>query len=324
MAGRVCIAMRLPALIFSFMLLGGCAAGPELRVLRAAGAPVELTEVPFFAQDQYQCGPAALATILASDGVDVTPQQLVPLVYVPDRHGSLQAELLAATRSRGRVPYVMRNTLAPILKELRSGQPVLVLQNLGFERWPLWHYAVLIGFDPDNEKFLLRSGTTRRQQSNAHSFLASWDLAGRWSMVAAPANAPPASADVLGWLQAVAPFESNGDLATAVEGYEAAVARWPEAAMAWTALGNARYLQQQFAASAAAYQQALTLSPELWTARNNLVQAIIAQGCPALAQEWISGGGVPPPDIAPTWNRTLQELAAIGDGSCSSPGYVQN
>jgi len=316
--------MRSLALLLSLLLLGGCAAGPELRALREAGSPVELTAVPFFAQDQYQCGPAALATILAHSGVEVTPPQLVPLVYVPDRQGSLQAELLAATRSHGRVPYVMLNTLAPILEELRSGQPVLVLQNLGLERWPVWHYAVLIGFDPDNEEFLLRSGTTRRQQSDARSFLASWDRAGRWSMVAVPANAPPASADVLSWLQALAPFESTGDLETVVEGYTAAVARWPDAAIAWTALGNARYLQQQFAAAVAAYKHALSLSPELWTARNNLVQALIAQGCPALAQEWISGGGIPPPDIEAIWSRTLAELAAMGNGSCSSPEYVRN
>jgi tetratricopeptide (TPR) repeat protein len=306
------------------MALGGCATGPELQVLLDAESAVELTEVPFFPQDEYQCGPAALATILVSGGTAVTPQELIPQVYVPDRRGSLQAELLAATRSHGRVPYVMRNSLTPMLAELRSGQPVLVLQNLGLERWPVWHYAVLIGFDPVERNFLLRSGTTRRQQTRARSFLASWDRAGRWSMVAVAPDAPPASADVLGWLQAVAPFESTGNLETAVKGYEAAVARWPEAAMAWTALGNARYLQQQFTTARMAYEQALALSPELWTARNNLVQTLIAQGCPELAREWTSGLGVPPIEIEPVWTRTLEELAAIGKGSCSSSKHVRN
>lgn len=308
--------MRLRALLLSLIVLGGCAAGPELRALREAGSAVELTEVPFFAQDQYQCGPAALATVLVSGGVEVTPQQLVPLVYVPDRRGSLQTELLAATRSHGRVPYMMPPAITPILEALRSGQPVLVLQNLGLDRWPIWHYAVVVGFDPGRQEFILRSGTTERHQARARSFLASWDRAGRWSMVTVPATQPPASADLLGWLQAVAPFESTGELDTAVEGYEAAVARWPAEAMAWTALGNARYLQQQFAAAAAAYERALELSPGLWTARNNLVQAMLAKGCPDLAKEWIDGAGVPPMAIGPTWSRTLEKLAATGNGSC--------
>jgi tetratricopeptide (TPR) repeat protein len=309
--------MERRALILSLMLVGGCASGPQLAMFLEAGPAVELAGIPFFAQDEYQCGPAALATILVDSGVDVTPQQLVPQIYVPDRQGSLQAELLSATRRHGRVPYVMRNSLAPILAELRAGQPVLVLQNLGLDRWPVWHYAVLIGFDADSREFLLRSGRTPRLQSGARSFLASWDRAGRWSMVAVAASEPPAGADVLGWLQAVAPFESTGDLDTAVEGYEAAVARWPESAMAWAALGNARYLQQQFVVAAQAYERAVTQSPELWTARNNLVQTMIALGCPASAQPWIGGAGVPPADFESTWSRTLEELAAIGDGHCN-------
>ncbi len=38
-----------------------------------------------------------------ADGVAVTPDQLVPQVYLPNRKGSLQAELVAATRSYQRV-----------------------------------------------------------------------------------------------------------------------------------------------------------------------------------------------------------------------------
>jgi tetratricopeptide (TPR) repeat protein len=261
-------------LAIALFALSGCAVGPEHRVLRAAGTPVELVEVPFFPQEEYQCGPAALATVLVHSGVDVTAEQLVSRVYVPDRQGSLQAEILAATRSLGRVPYVMPETLAPILAELRAGHPVLLLQNLGIDRWPVWHYAVLIGFDPAAEEFLLRSGTDRRLERGAVPFLASWDRGGRWSMVAVKPGEPPASAEVLGWLRAVAPFESTGKLELAAEGYTAAITRWPEEAMAWTALGNVRYLQGDLAAAETAYRRALELSPGFWTACNNLAQTL--------------------------------------------------
>lgn len=262
----------LACLALAQLALSACAVGPEHRVLLAAGSPVELTEVPFFPQDEYQCGPAALATVLVHGGVDVTPEELVPQVYVPDRQGSLQAEMLAATRSRGRVPYVLPGKLAPILAELRAGHPVLLLQNLRLDRWPVWHYAVLVGFDPAAETFLLRSGRTRREARRAVPFLASWDRGGRWAMVAVAPAEPPVSAEVLGWLRAVAPFESTGKLDLAAKGYLAAVARWPEEAMAWTALGNVRYLQRDLAAAEAAYRQALERSPGFHTACNNLAQ----------------------------------------------------
>lgn len=279
------------------LALSGCAVGPEHRVLLEAGPPVELAEVPFFPQDQYQCGPAALATVLVHSGVEVTPQQLVSRVYVPDRKGSLQAEMLAATRSQGRVPYVLPQALAPMLAELRAGQPVLLLQNLRLDRWPLWHYAVLVGFHPEAEKFLLRSGVTRREKRAAIPFLASWDRGGRWSMVAVEAGEPPASADVLGWLRAVAPFESTGKLELAAEGYSAAVARWPEEAMAWTALGNARYLQRDLAAAEAAYLHALELSPGFRVACNNLAQTRKELGT---AVEGVAVGGCPPGLVYPS------------------------
>jgi tetratricopeptide (TPR) repeat protein len=267
--------MRAPILAFvaiAQLALSGCAIGPEHRVLREAGAPVELTQVPFFPQAEYQCGPAALATVLGHSGIDVTPQQLVSRVYLPDREGSLQTEMLAAARSQGRVPYLLPQTLAPILAELRAGRPVLLLQNLGLDRWPVWHYAVVIGFDPGSEKFLLRSGVTRRLEDAAVPFLASWDRGGRWSMVVVDPHDPPAGADVLGWLRAVGPFESTGNLDLAADGYQAAVTRWPGEALAWTALGNVRYLQRDLAAAEAAYLHALELSPGFWTACNNLAQ----------------------------------------------------
>jgi tetratricopeptide (TPR) repeat protein len=299
--------------------LGGCATGLEHRALLDAGAPVELADAPFFPQDDYQCGPAALATVLVAAGIDVTPEQLTPQVYVPGRRGTLQAELLAATRRHGRVPYLLPHTLTPLLEEVRSGRPVLVFQNLGLERWPVWHYAVLIGFDPDREQFLLRSGTESRLRTRARPFLASWDRAGRWSMVAAAPSEPPAGADVLGWLQAVAPFESTGEYEIAAVAYEAAIQRWPHAAAAWTALGNVRYRQQRLNEAADAYLHALDQSADHWVARNNLVRTLITLGCPSQAQTWADGAGTPPTALATTWADTLSRLEDAGADSCAYP-----
>src|SRR5205823_3222256 len=64
-------------------LLSGCASlWPQTAQLREGLPPglperVELTQVPFFPQSEYQCGPAALAIVLASFGAKVTPEELV-------------------------------------------------------------------------------------------------------------------------------------------------------------------------------------------------------------------------------------------------------
>jgi tetratricopeptide (TPR) repeat protein len=311
------VTLTLSATLILLIGTAGCAVGPEHRSLRASGTPIELSEVPFFPQEDYQCGPAALATVLADAGVDVTPEQLTPQVYVPERRGSLQAELLAATRRHGLVPYLLPGEVAPMLEEMRDGRPVLVFQNLGLERLPVWHYAVVIGYEPDGERFLLRSGTDFRHQTRARAFLASWDRAGRWSMVAASPSEPPTTADALNWLRAVAPFESTGELDIAARAYEAAVARWPEEASAWAALGNVRYREQRLADAAVAYRKALARSADHWAARHNLVRTLIDLGCPQRAQEWIDAAAAPPEEMAPTWARTLADLADARDGACT-------
>src|SRR5437588_472596 len=131
-------------------LLAGCASlWPQTAQLREglpAGLPerVELTQVPFFPQSEYQCGPAALATALASFGVKVTPEDLVPQVYLPQRKGSLQIEMMAAARRHGMVSYQLAPRFEDVLRELSAGNPVIVLQNLGFGGG--WHYAVAVGY----------------------------------------------------------------------------------------------------------------------------------------------------------------------------------
>jgi len=51
--------------------LAGCSLSPPLADGLPATAPrsLELASTPFFPQEQYQCGPAALATQLVAGGV---------------------------------------------------------------------------------------------------------------------------------------------------------------------------------------------------------------------------------------------------------------
>ena len=132
----------MPALL---LCLSGCASIPEHVSELPADVSLDLDRTPFFPQERYQCGPAALATVLASSGVAVDLGALVDRVYLPGRKGSLQVEMLAASRAAGRVPYVIDGTLLALQDELDAGRPVVVLQNLGVTAIPKWHYAVVVG-----------------------------------------------------------------------------------------------------------------------------------------------------------------------------------
>ncbi|MDW8252235.1 MAG: PA2778 family cysteine peptidase, partial [Myxococcales bacterium] len=194
-------------------LLAGCA-GPQARALlaqppAALAERVELEEVPFHPQELYQCGPAALATVLAHSGAAVTPEALVPEVYLPARGGSLQAEMLAAARRHGRLAYPLAPQLADLLAEVAAGTPVLVLQNLALLPPARWHYAVVVGYDLAREEIVLRSGTTRRLALSLAAFERTWARAGRWAMVVVPAEKIPVTAVEERYLAAAVALERS-------------------------------------------------------------------------------------------------------------------
>ena len=293
-------------LCIAALFIGGCAGIlPQTAALGRGGLPqglperMELTAVPFFPQSEYQCGPAALATTLAAFGAKVTPEELVPQVYLPERKGSLQVEMLAAARRHGMVSYVLAPSFESLLREIAAGNPVIVLQNLGFVSG--WHYAVAVGYDYDRGELILRSGTTERAvlPFAAHEFV--WKRSGYWAMVAVPPERIPATADETRWLGAIAATERVGGASGARAGltaYEQFLKRWPNNAGAAVALANAHYKAGDLARTESVLREALRHNPDSAIALNNLAQTLSEQGryaeaLPLIERAAAAGAGGP-------------------------------
>lgn len=268
------------SLALLLLALAGCATPQTERLLETAPAfprPVELTTVPFFPQEAYQCGPAALATTLNHSGLNVTPDELAPQVYLPERQGSLQFELLAAARRHGRVPYVLRPQLETLATEVVSGNPVLVLQNLGLAAIPKWHYAVVVGFDLARAEIVLRSGHDRRHVTSLRTFEHTWRRADYWAIVILPPDKLPQTAEELPYLQSVLALERLKRWQDASTAYGAALKRWPKSLGAQTGLGNSRYALGDLHGAEAAFRAATRAHPRAAVAFNNLAQVLADQ-----------------------------------------------
>lgn len=264
-------------LVLPLVMLAGCATPQTDRLLESATAfprPVELTAVPFFPQEAYQCGPAALATVLNGSGLNVTPEELTPQVYLPERQGSLQFELLAAARRHGRVPYVLRPQLEAITTEIASGNPVLVLQNLGISAVPFWHYAVVVGFDLARAEVVLRSGREHRHVTSLRTFEHTWRRGDYWAVVVLPPGELPQTAEELPYLQSVLVLEKLKRWQDAASAYGAALTRWPRSLGAHMGLGNSRYALGNLRAAEAAFRAATHAHPNAAVAFNNLAQVL--------------------------------------------------
>jgi hypothetical protein len=274
-------------------LLGGCATAWQTEQLRSTPpddlpSTRELTQVPFYPQQQYQCGPAALATVLNHYRIDISPQELVPQVYLPAREGSLQVEITATARRYGMLVYPLRPELTDLLAEVAAGYPVLVLQNLGFAWLPQWHYAVVVGYDLPTAELVLRSGTTQRWQTSLAAFERTWARANYWAQVILPAGQIPRTAEPLRYLPSVYDLEQTGQQDAAYLAYEAAARRWPEQPQVWLTLGNAAYARQQSSKAVAAFGKATQIQPGNVTGWNNLAYALVQMGCPHQARQAIA------------------------------------
>ena len=271
------------------IIASGCAgiSGGGTAGLEDADNTIELTEVPFFPQVTDQCGPAALATILNVAGVSVEPEALKSRIYIPGREGSLQLELLAATRAYHRLAYSIDPDLQALLAELTAGRPVLVLQNLGIGLLPVWHYAVVIGYLPRDRKFVLRSGDMKRYLIDVRRFARTWDRADNWGIVALSPGELPAQPDARRYLRSVAALESVGATGAAQASYRAAVGQWPLDNIAWLGLGNASYALGDLDTARLAYATMLDLEPGNLIALNNFAQVSADLGCHRVAHNVI-------------------------------------
>lgn len=260
--------------------LQGCAT-PLTQAIRDATPEgprrAELADTPFFPQVDYYCGPAALATVLRRAGGTQTPEELQSQVYLPGRQGSLQLEIVAAARRAGFLATRLPGDFATLIAEIRAGNAVLVLQNLGLDFAPSWHYSVAIGYDLDEEELILRSGDEPRMRMGLKVFERTWRRAGHWALVVTPPGRLATTAGEDEQARAIAGLERLSPPA-AVAAYQAALARWPAQPVFHLGLANALHGAGDPAAAAATLDRLLALEPEHPVALNNRASLFLEAG----------------------------------------------
>lgn len=301
--------------------LTGCSLTPAGYWAQSPGRPAaaKVEGVPFFPQEELQCGPAALAMALNWSRVAVEPSELSSEVYTPGLQGSLQNSLIGSARRHGRVAYPI-DGVESLMAEIAAGHPVIVLVNLGFSWYPQWHYAVVIGYDQVEEEVILHSGLIPEEVLSFWTFNNIWKRGRYWGLLVLPPDQLPAVVDEQKWLTAVAGLEKTDRWLNAATGYATALKRWENSFIAWMGLGNSKFNLQEYEAAADAFQHAIGLQPENGVAYNNMANVLAGQGkldeALIAAKHAVDLGG----PLQDTFRQTLEEIKVMKAESAGKNG----
>ena len=294
----------------------GCATAPpkvELPASLDIPRKIELTEVPFHPQGEYQCGPASLAMTLQWSGVAITPDQLKPEVYTPSRQGSLPPDMIGAARRHGRVAYPIHR-IEDVLKEVAGGHPVIVLQRLQSLFQASWHYAVIIGYDLDQRTIILHSGVEAREVLPIDEFASTWRPSGHWGLLTLSPQKFPATAREEVYLKAVIGLEQTERWTEVQQAYVHATDRWPHSETAWIGLGNSRYALKNLAGAEQAFRSAVDAAPQSGAAYNNLAHVLMELDRSDEALEIINQAILLGGPLAEAFQKTRTEIQQRGGG----------
>jgi hypothetical protein len=256
-------------------LLAGCATtAPQATALLNSPpsniAPaVEIKSVPFVDQNAGHCGPATLTMAMQWAGRPVNVDQISPLVITPDKNGSLQEDMISASRREGMMGIRIEGMEA-LMKELDAGHPVIIFENLGLSWYQQWHYAIVVGYDLKKETFIMHSGHEAFESTDMKVFERSWKLSDYWALVVLNPGDLATAADELANMQAAAGLEQAGKNEEARKSYLSVLQRWPTSLGALVGLGNLAYKQNDFKSAVSYLRQAQKAHPDSQMVLHNL------------------------------------------------------
>jgi predicted double-glycine peptidase len=185
---RALLALALVASVGCARYEGSARSVSLADVDREAGWVV-VRDVPLVRQQSaHDCGPAALAMVLAHWGVpDAAPRIRARVSPSEDRRATAGA-LRQFARDEGFRAFLVSGREADLAHELDARRPVLVglVQRYSGNR-ALSHYEVVIGLNATTRRVLLLDPGRGLREDELDAFAAEWRDAGALTLVVAPA-----------------------------------------------------------------------------------------------------------------------------------------
>jgi ABC-type bacteriocin/lantibiotic exporter with double-glycine peptidase domain len=137
--------------------------------------------VPFYPQEDYQCGPAALAAVLNYRGVAVTPADIASEIYSSGAGGTLGIDMVLYAGKKGLRAEQYSGGSGDLKRNIDSGNPVILLVDLGFWAYRKAHFLVVVGYN--REGFIVDSGKEHLKFVSNDELNRIWEKTKFWTLV---------------------------------------------------------------------------------------------------------------------------------------------
>lgn len=230
-------------LLASTLVLAGCATPPLTKQLTEnppSNIPISanIEDLPFYPQQAYYCGPTVLAEIFEYHGIKLSPDEIAPQLFIPQRQGSLQLEMIAATRQQGLLAYAERGDFNKLLYFINNNIPVIVLQNLSIQWHPMWHYSVVKGYNLTTQQFIQHTGPYENRPVDFSVFERTWQRANYWFLIALPKKHNLSKLDPFTYITSAQDLLTVAQTASGIHHLTLATNLWPNYWLSYFLLGN--------------------------------------------------------------------------------------
>ena len=166
-------------LLLAFFLLSCAVVGsvnrPESRDNRT------IRDVPFYAQETYQCGPASLAGVMNYWKIAVTPDDIAEEIYSRSAKGTLNMDMVIYPQKKGVLAEQYSGNMKDLKKNIDSGHPLIVLVDYGFWVFQSNHFMVVVGYNEDG--VIVNSGKDKGRFIPEGDFIKTWERAKFWTLL---------------------------------------------------------------------------------------------------------------------------------------------
>ncbi|MBI4684018.1 MAG: peptidase C39 family protein [Nitrospirae bacterium] len=167
------------SLVLSFVLfLSGCA---TLYQLPPSENNRIIVDVPFYAQEKYQCGPASLAGVMNYWGVNITPDIIAEEIYSKSAKGTPDFDVILYPEKKGLVSERYQGNMYDLRRNIDEGYPLIVLVDYGI--WVLQenHFMVIIGYNEHG--VIVNSGKEKEKFIPKEDFVKAWERTKFWTLL---------------------------------------------------------------------------------------------------------------------------------------------